>query len=1188
MDVSALYRYVLFMLWLALPAHCVWAQLPEFHAQVFGAEHGLDAGDISIVFKDRQQFLWVVSDATIQRFDGRNVYKHTFESPVRQALCDRDNRIWALSGQRIWRARTDQWGFSVIPLDTSAFGQPAIIFQLPERPFCVLTTQGFLNWNERTQQFERLDLPFPPARSVLVNRRFDSSGSTLFYPGKECYIAADLATGQMRTAPTPTRCASFCAFTPDRAVISYFDGNSAWLDFSTGTTTPMDAREYDLSERQHRLNLMDAEPLGDSLFLVTTRFGACTYDLRRDRFVRHRIFAGGKPIGLEDALIRIFQDGDGTFWAHNTSSVVAFRSVRNSIGLLRNYADGPAQSWSNRVIGLAEDRAGNIWFGGFNGFNRLNRQNGQVETHPPVDDAADRLSHISVRGLAYDGRYIILGPTDKGMWLYEPETDCFFRPAYANDSVRQMIGREFIHGIFPLQDGNFLVCGRYNAYLLRKLTYRLEFLHFPGEHSGITAASQDAAGRIWLCHFKGVSVLDRQYKPLFYLDSGGGRVLSVFQQSGDTVLFGTEEGLWRFSPATAGGRWSKVKGPLAGVSVMAIHRDSLHRYWFGTDDGLYLMDSRLEVFRHFDYTDNIQGELYNLFALLQARDGLLFLGGMNGINYFYPENIDLQARPLAVTLQTLKIGDGDSLIWNPGRQLEFAPGHNTLTFEVVAPYYNNAGKLQYRYRFKEAGPWIGTGGSPVIRLADLAPGQYKLEVEARVAGLQWYPAPALEFRVRPAFWQHPAFLTGMALFLLLLLYVIVRYRENALRRRQQQSLELEKLKTTTLQYELEIEQVINYFNRSIAQTATVEEALWDIAQQCIARLDLEDCVIYLRDPERPVLLQVAALGDKSSPDQQIVAPIEIPVGQGIVGSVAQTGKPELVADTALDARYIPDDAMRRSELSVPILDGENVIGVIDTEHSKPNFYTSWHLHLFTAIASLCSNKIALARSEEARREALLETVNSERKAAEAKLQSLRLQMNPHFLFNALNSIQELILTGNSDGAALYLSKFSQLLRMVLTHSEQDLLSLREEIGILQLYVELEALRFYDTFEFKLETESGLDQDEYKLPTLLIQPFVENAIWHGLLHKEGKRRLLVRFETDARENLICIIEDNGIGREAAQKVRHTGLHTGKGLTSSAERLQVLNNRYHQQNALEIIDLIAEDGSAAGTRVRITLT
>lgn len=986
------------------------AQLPQYHAQVFGAEQGLDAGGISLVFKDHQQFLWVVSDDVVQRFDGRNVHKHGFEKMVMQGFCDSDNRIWLLSGQKIWRSIADRWGFELMPLDTAEMGLPGAIFQLEGRPFCTLTKKGFFEWNEKSGRFQRLHTPLPPALSTLHYSRFDVCGTTVFYPGKDSMIAADLATGRAMSVPTPTIFSTFCAITPDLGVISYYDGHSVWVDFKKGTTAPIDAVRYGLSEKSRRMTLMDAVPLGDSVFLVTTRYGACSYDLRNDNFTRHRIFAEGKPIGLEEAMVRVFQDELGTFWAHNSTNVIAFSDVRNSIGLLRNYSDDPAQSWSNRIIGFTEDAEQNIWFGGFNGFNKLDTKTGRVEMHPPEEDATDRLSHISVRGMAFDGRYLILGPTLKGMWLYDPRSDRFRRPVFATDSVRAAIEREFVRGIVPLRDGNFFVCARHRSYLLDGKTYRLNFLEFPESIGELHAACQDSLGRIWIGSQQSIVVLDEQYRFLFRHAVEGGSLVSIFQRSKDEMLIGTNNGLMGLSPASAHGTWTRVDGPIDGHAVNTIYSDRRNRFWFGTDNGLFLADQQLRVFRRFDFADNIQSEYYYPFSVLRASSGLLFLGGRNGINYFYPENIEIDARPLSVTVQTLTIGD--SVQWNPRSGLVLSHHQNTLQFGVVAPYFNNAGKLQYRYRLSEDGEWFPTGGSSVIRLVGLAPGSYRLEVAASIAGAQWYSAPPLEFRIRPAVWQTTAFIIGAVVAGLLALFFFVRHREKLLQKRQQQSLELERLKTTALQYELE--------------------------------------------------------------------------------------------------------------------------------------------------------------------------------AAEAKLQSLRLQMSPHFLFNALNSIQELILTGNSDGAAMYLSKFSKLLRMVLTHSDHDIVSLREEIGMLKLYLELESLRFYDTFEYAIECEPGIDQDEYKLPTLLIQPFVENAIWHGLLHKEGQRRLHIRFETDAEENLVCTVEDNGIGREAAHKTNGNGRHAGKGMSTGIERLQALNSRHHQQNALEIIDLTAADGTAAGTRVRIKLT
>lgn len=985
------------------------AQLPQYHAQVFGAEQGIAAGSISSVFKDQKQFLWIVEGNVLQRFDGRNTLSHQFESHIVQAVCDWGNRVWVLEGKNLRRSRPGQRDFETVPLDTAA-GHPCAIFQLRQRPFCLLTKKGFFNWDEKTSTFQQWQTALPPAHFAPGGNRFDTCGTTIFYPGKDCFHAADLATGQVRTLPTSTRFPTFCALTPDLAAISYFDGVSVWLDFKKGTVTRTDARRYGLNRQLANLNIMDAVPLGDSVFLVTTKFGACTYDLRSDRFARQRIFAGGRPIELEEALLRLFLDENGTFWAHNNTHVVSFNSLNNSIGLLRNYHDEPPLRWSNRVVGFTEDGEGNVWFGGFNGFNKLDLATGQVETHAPAEGDPARLSHQSIRGLAFDGRTLLLGPTLRGMWLYDPQADRYSRPAWS-DAVQEAMQQEFVNGILPLRDGNFLVCGAPRQYRLEAGTRCLEMLAFSDKTFSVTGACQDVGGRIWLAGGEEVFALDEKCRLLFSIPVGKAQAKSIFFCGNDTLLVGTEKGLRLLAPASAHGILQQAGSPLEGRAVYQIGRDRRGRFWFGTADGLFLADAALKVFRRFDFADNIQSRFFNPFSMFRASNGLLLLGGYNGINFFYPENIELETMPLSVSLEMLTLGEQDSIILCSQSGLVFSHRQNTLTLEVTAPYYNNAGKLQYRYRLGASGQWISTNGSNLVRLANLPPGTHRLEVAASVTGAVWYVAAPLCFQIKPPFWRTPLFLVVAAVVVACLLWLFIGYRESVLKKRQQQALELERLKSTALQFEVE--------------------------------------------------------------------------------------------------------------------------------------------------------------------------------AAAAKLQSLRLQMNPHFLFNALNSIQELILTGSNDGAASYLSKFSKLLRKVLAHSDQEWVSLGEEIAMLKLYLELEALRFCGTFEYQIECSPGLDPGQYKVPTLLIQPFVENAIWHGLLHKQGKRCLRLQFEAEGDDNLLCTVEDNGVGRKAALQNTAAERHTGKGTSAAQQRLEVLNSRYSQFNSLKIIDLFEFDGSPAGTKVRIKL-
>lgn len=157
---------------------------------------------------------------------------------------------------------------------------------------------------------------------------------------------------------------------------------------------------------------------------------------------------------------------------------------------------------------------------------------------------------------------------------------------------------------------------------------------------------------------------------------------------------------------------------------------------------------------------------------------------------------------------------------------------------------------------------------------------------------------------------------------------------------------------------------LNAFATSLLERDTEEDILWDLAQNCVSQLGFVDCVIYLAEPGSGVLVQKAALGPKSPGGRLILNPIQIPIGHGIVGSVAQSRVPARVGDTSADPRYIVDDAPRLSEIAVPIVSKDELLGVIDSEHPERDFFTEDHLNILTAIASLCANRLTRARAQE--------------------------------------------------------------------------------------------------------------------------------------------------------------------------------------------------------------------------------
>jgi len=174
---------------------------------------------------------------------------------------------------------------------------------------------------------------------------------------------------------------------------------------------------------------------------------------------------------------------------------------------------------------------------------------------------------------------------------------------------------------------------------------------------------------------------------------------------------------------------------------------------------------------------------------------------------------------------------------------------------------------------------------------------------------------------------------------------------------QKKSEEQSKYMFKQRQLDFEIEQTINKFVQIIFSKNTIEDVLWSLAKECIAKMGFVDCVIYLLDEERGELIQKAAHGAKNPLKLDILNPITIPLGEGIVGTVAKTGKSEIILDTTKDKRYILDDEKRKSEITVPIMLEEKAIGVIDSEHPEKNFFTEKHLRILTTVSSIVANRI---------------------------------------------------------------------------------------------------------------------------------------------------------------------------------------------------------------------------------------
>ena len=230
------------------------------------------------------------------------------------------------------------------------------------------------------------------------------------------------------------------------------------------------------------------------------------------------------------------------------------------------------------------------------------------------------------------------------------------------------------------------------------------------------------------------------------------------------------------------------------------------------------------------------------------------------------------------------------------------------------------------------------------------------------------------------------------------------------------------------------------------------------------------------------------------------------------------------------------------------------------------------------------NKLRVQQLENEKKRAELQ-----QQATELEMQALRAQMNPHFIFNCLSSINRFILKNEGKTASNYLTRFSRLIRMVLMNSQKPLIALEEELQMLRLYLDMERLRFKDSFDYGITFLNTIESDNIFIPPLLLQPFCENAIWHGLMHKEDHGHLDI--ELSMQNNILnCTIKDNGIGRERAEEMRSKSAEKGKsmGLKITTERLALLNREKGVQTFYQIEDLLDENGNAGGTKVNLRIS
>jgi hypothetical protein len=980
------------------------AQLPDFNVQLLGDKNGIQTANASRIIRDRYGFLWVLSPRHIQRFDGQDVRRiETDGENLLDFVSDSSGTIWITSDSGIRRYRIGYRSLRKVPLaglEIAPLNKLNKLQVTPDNRIWANAGRGLYRYDPRTDSFRFKALPGLP-NHYFYRRIFSRRGYQLYLADVRTVFCFDTRSNRVRQV----------AFGDVRSMVPVSD-NVVWagnnllqtfeINFATGSVTriapagPQNPAGIPLAE------LISITPLGADRKLVNTTKGCYLYDNGSHTFTRAVLFDSGKALP-HDEHYADFHDQDGTQWILSQDGVLFFRPLAHTIGWLNGFP-GADPNLSNNVKSIAEDDQGNIWLGTARGVAVLDIQSGKVT---PVRIAGPETEHPGeVRGLVFDGHNLLVAPSGALPKILDPVGKTFANLQYpagkAGEALRTKLMKETIATIVTMPAGNFLIIGELGCYQVEAPSYRITEMPVEGFEKLIQTVARDTQGNYWMGTYRGLLVADPSFRNIASeSDFAPGKLVSAVLMRNDSTAWCGSVGLYEVVKRGNVLKKRKIFPELANQRISMLHRDRAGRIWIGGDDGLYLLNRNTSKLQWFDFRDNIQNKPLNINGVFEASNGRMYVGGLNGLNYFDPGLLKYREEKLNVIIATVRVNQDDSLLTENHGTLTLDWTQNSVEIQYLTSYFRNPEKLMYRYRLAGLDDnWVDNAHNSRVRFSSLPPGQYTFSVAASLDGITWSEtATPLAFVILEPWWRTWWFVGAMLSLVVGLAYWLFRRRIKVIRR----------------------------------QTALRE-------------------------------------------------------------------------------------------------------------------------HM-----------------------------------AELEMRALRAQMNPHFIFNCLNSINRYIVKSDNATASLYLTRFAKLIRLILDNSNSKKVLLSNELEALKLYIEMERIRFDNKFDYRMIVDEGVHTDSIGVPSLIIQPYVENAIWHGLLHKESNGSLWVKIRMLDENTLECVIEDNGVGREKAAEFRSKSA-TGKkslGMKLTEDRIAVLN-QYAQTNAsVEIVDL--EDGSrvATGTRVVVII-
>ncbi|MCB2221373.1 MAG: histidine kinase [Bacteroidetes bacterium] len=904
----------------------------------------------------------------------------------------------------------------------------------------------------------------------------------------------------------------------------------------------------------------------DGKLWLGTGGGLVCYDMETEVFTSFLTTAQEYTSPRSNYIIHLMETYEGDIWVATTYGLVIFEPEEGRSTRYYHIPDDPNSLSDNNIRYLMQARNGSYWIGTRNGLNVYDTITEKLTRYYHDPNDPNSLSDDYIRKIFQDrSGKIWIGTDGGGLSYFEPSMNGFIH--FKNDiDDRNSLSNDKVYDIFEDRSGNIWVGTYFGVNKINKYTNNFglkQQTQAMGENKGLNnnfiwSFEEDDKNNLWIGTSNGINIENLDNGSYQYMAHDPNNINSLAGNEVRAILFSKRwncfwfglygTGLDRYDLETGEFKHyapNPQRNSLTNIYVNDLLEDDDGFLWIATARGLNRLDPATNEITVYEHHVNDTNSLSNsiIISLFEDMDGQIWAGTDHGLNkylpdenrfvrYFHTDDYQLADNSIFYIQQ-----DQAGRFWlgtSGGGLIRFNPDNNT--YKVYTTRDQMPNDIIYGIlEDNENNLWVSTNRG-LVKFYVIGERIVTYDVKD---GIQSY-----EFNLGSCYKDH----TGKLYFGGMNGY---NYFDPG--------------------------EIISNPNPPVV----VVTAFRKFNELQPVEMHHGD-TIHLRHDENFFSFEISAL-DYTNPSKN---------------------KYRYFLE-GVDNDWINTDANDRLAAYKNVRPGTytfyangtnndgiwNETGVILTIHIQPPWYGTWIFRIVFVLFVISVLWIIIYRRiQRIRRKNQVERkmLDIEKQKFELEQQALRLQMNPHFIFNSLNSIQSYILTHDTEMAVTYLGKFSQLMRLILANSGNNFVPLKEELQSIRYYLDLEKLRFENKFDYILNVDSRIDEEFIEIPPMVVQPYIENAIIHGLLHKKKTGHLQIDFMIKG-ESLYCSITDNGVGREAAREIREKqGIHRkSSGMHITKARLEMLNKKNMEDFAVRVTDLKDNEGKSTGTKVELMI-